>query len=176
MSFSQIQILGGIFSSSSLFSQTSKLPLNPPAQFTMLKPFSQGSVISRLSHWSFLPSRLLPSSPPVHLSRVTYLLCHPQILLLPSQCSSHQSLLFSHSAPCTTSFLLTLSTSPSFPFHPGPPQLSQETICSSLSSNLIPEFLVYARNLIRLQFSTRSELYLLCLWVSLVLSHFATSK
>lgn len=56
----------GIFSSSSLFSQTSKLPLNPPAQFTMLKPFSQGLVISRLISLKLSPlqaSALIPSSP-----------------------------------------------------------------------------------------------------------------
>lgn len=116
MSFSQTHILKGIFSSSSLFSQMSKLPLNLPAQFTMLKPFSQGLVISRLISLKLCPlqaSALIPSSPFI---QSPYLLCHPQILLLPSQCSSHQSLLFSHSAPCTTSFFFFSPLPPLFTF------------------------------------------------------------
>lgn len=173
MSFSHIQILRGIFSSSSLFSHMSKLPLNPAGQFTMLNPFSQGLVISRLSHWSFLPSRLLPSSPPVHLSRVTYLLCHPQILLLPRQCSSHQSLLFSHSAPCTTFFWL-FPLPPLFPFI--------LALLSSPRRQFVHRFLpISYQSFLYMPetwsgFSTRSDPYLLCLWLSLVLSHFATSK
>lgn len=66
MSFSGTHILRGIFSSSSLFSQMSKLPLNLPAQFIMLKPFSQGLVISRLISLKLSPlqaSALIPSSP-----------------------------------------------------------------------------------------------------------------
>lgn len=66
MSFSETRILRGIFSSSSLFSQMSKLPLNLPAQFIMLEPFSQGLVISRLISLKLSPlqaSALIPSSP-----------------------------------------------------------------------------------------------------------------
>lgn len=66
MSFAQSHILRGIFSSSSLFSQTSKPPLNLPAQFIMLQPFSQVLVISRLISLKLSPlwaSALLPSGP-----------------------------------------------------------------------------------------------------------------
>lgn len=43
-------------------------------------------------------------------------------------------------------FFFPLSTSLSLHFHPGPPQLSQEAICSSFSFNFMPEFLAYATN------------------------------
>lgn len=176
MSFSQNHILRGIFSSSFLLSQTSKLPLNLRAQFIMLKPFSQGLVISRLISLKLSPlqaSALIPSSP--------FIQSHLPSLPSSDPSASQPMLITSKLIVFTFStlhnfYFFFLSTSPSFHFHPGPPQVSQEAICSWLSSNLISEFLVYARNLIRPQYSTRSDPCIICLWVSLALPHFKTLK
>lgn len=134
MSFSGTHILRGIFSSSSLFSQMSKLPLNLPAQFIMLKPFSQGLVISRLISLKLSPlqaSALIPSSP--------FIQSHLPSLPSSDPSASQPMLTTSKIIVFTFSTLhnffslfFSLSTFPSFQFHPGPPQLSQEEICSLL--------------------------------------------
>lgn len=129
MSFSQTPILRGIFSSSSLFSQMSKLPLNLPAQFIMLKAFQP-----RLSHLT--PHLTEAFSPPgfcPHPPQCIYPEGHPS---LPSSdpSASQPMLITSKLIVFTFSTLhfcfFSLSTFPCFHFHPGSPQLFQRAICS----------------------------------------------
>lgn len=139
MSSSQTHVLRGIFSSSSLFSQMSKPLLNLSDQFVMLKPFSQGLVILCLISLKLSPlqaSALIPSSPFIQ----SHLPSLPSSDPSPSQpmLIASKLIVFTFST-CTTSFSF-LSTSSSFNFHPGPPQLSLKAVCSWLSSHLILEF------------------------------------
>jgi len=152
MSFSQTHILRGIFSSSSLYSQMSKLPLNLPAQFIMLKPFSQGLVISRLISLKLSPlqaSALIPSSP--------FIQSHLPSLPSSDPSASQPMLITSKLIVSTFSTLHTF-----FFFFPPSPLPPLFTFILALLSyprrqfiqDFLPisyQFLVHARNLINLQ-------------------------
>lgn len=145
MSFTQTHILRGIFSSFSLFFQTSKSPLNLPAQFIMLQPFSQVLVISRLISLKLSPlqaSALIPSSPFIQ----SHLPSLPSSDPPPSQPMLITSKLIVFTFSTLHNFFF-FSPFPTIFFHPDYPQPSQKAICSLFSSNFIPEFVAYARNL-----------------------------
>lgn len=176
MSFSQAHVLRGIFSSSSLFSPTSKLPLKLPAHGILLKPFSHVWVISRLISLQLSPlqaSALIPSSPftqPATFSAILRSFCLPaNAHRSKAYCFHLQHLaqlffffFFPFLLPSLFIFILALLSSPRRRF-------VHHFLSISCQSFLhVPQ--MYSP--IRPQPSTRSDPPSTSLWVSSVLPHF----